>query len=145
MTEADKKRIADILEKHDVVVGYLFGSALSGTMGPHSDIDIGVVFESELSSQEDFDRRFKLSEEISRAFKVPETDIINLKTVTSPLIKYQSVFSGEPILIKNHDVRFAVERAIVREYEDTRSLRSIMSGVLREELQNGTFGTFSKQ
>lgn len=139
MTEADKKRIADILEKHGVVVGYLFGSALRGNMGPHSDIDIGVVFESELSKEKDFDRRFELSEEISRAFKVPETDIINLKTVTSPLIKYQAIFSGEPILIKNSDIRFAVERAIVRKYEDTRSLRRIMSGVLREELQSGTF------
>lgn len=141
----DRNKIREILEKHDVSVAYLFGSAARGDMGPHSDIDIGVVFAHDVSEKDDFNRRRELSDEISHIIKVPETDIINLKTVTSSLIKYQAVFSGEPILIKDNNLRFALERAIVREYEDTRSLRRIMSSVLREELQNDTFGTFSRQ
>ncbi len=155
MTEADKKKpvrtgvnlggIADILQKHGVVVGYLFGSAVRGAMGPHSDIDLGVVFESEFSAEDDFNRRMKLAEEVSRVFNVPDTDIINLKTARGPLIKYQAVFGGELILEKDKEMRFAVEREIVRDYEDTRELRRIRSSVLHEELLDDTFGRASSK
>ncbi|MBU6390539.1 nucleotidyltransferase domain-containing protein [Patescibacteria group bacterium] len=136
----DKEKIKTILEKHGVAVGYLFGSALRGTMGPHSDIDVGVLFEKDLPDEEDFDRRRKLAAEMSEVFKVPDTDVINLKTARGPLIKYNAIFGGELILEKNKETRLALERAVVRDYEDSRPLRRIRHFVLREELQKGTFG-----
>lgn len=120
------------MERNGVVVGYLFGSAKQGTMGPHSDIDVGVVFAVDVLETDDLKRRMSLSSEISRALKVPDADVINLKTVSGPLIKYNAVFDGELILEKDSELRFAIECSIVREYEDTRSLRSIASLVFRE-------------
>ncbi len=132
MNQNDKVKIADIMERNGVVVGYLFGSAKQGTMGPHSDIDVGVVFAVDVLETDDLKRRMSLSSEISRALKVPDADVINLKTVSGPLIKYNAVFDGELILEKDSELRFAIECSIVREYEDTRSLRSIASLVFRE-------------
>lgn len=143
MTDADKKKIAEILERHGVVAGYLFGSASRGKMGPHSDIDIGVLFEKDVPSDQNYVRRMKLSSEISDKLSVPEADVIDLKTARGPLIKYNAIFGGELILDKNPDSRFALERAVVRAYEDSRPLRRIRSLVMREELQKGTFGKSS--
>ena len=135
---ADKLR--PILEKHQVALAYLFGSAAREEHGPHSDVDIAVVFDTDVSEQEDFDRRMKLAGEISRILRVPDADVINIKRATGPLIKYHAIFAGEPIFVKDAGLRFAVERSVVREYEDTRSLRRIASAVLRDELASGTFG-----
>ena len=140
MTEADKQKISEIMERHGVIVGYLFGSAARGTMGSHSDIDLGVVFAVDNSEQDDFNRRVNLAHDISCALNVPEADIINLRTARGPLIKYQAIFGGEVILEKDRDARFAVEQSAVREYEDTRHLRRIRDDILCQELQNGTFG-----
>lgn len=137
MTEADKKKVAEIMEKHGVVVGYLFGSAVRGTMGPHSDIDTAVLFDEEMTEQKEYDRKVTLSLEIANNLHVPDADVINLKTARGPLIKYQAIFSGEVILEKDKDKRLALERQIVREYEDTRMLRKIRDDILREELKDG--------
>jgi len=140
MNEKDKKRIAEIMEQHGVIVGYLFGSALRGTMGPHSDIDVGVLFGEDAFGQDNFNKRMKLSFDITRELGVVDTDVIDLKTARGPLIKYQAIFGGELILDVDSDARFALERMIVREYEDTKELRRIRDNVLRQELKDGSFG-----
>lgn len=141
MTEEDKRKIAGILEKHGVIVGYIFGSAARGTMGPHSDIDVAVFFDDKkVTEEKQFDEKLKISSEITRVFTVEDADVINLKTARGPLIKYQAIFGGELILEKDRDKRLAVERSVVREYEDTRELRRIRDMVMREELHAGTFG-----
>ena len=141
MNEKQKKQIADIMEKHGVIVGYLFGSAQKGTMGPYSDIDTAVFFdEKKVPQEKQFDVKLSISSEIANAFHVNDADVIVLNTIVDPLIKYISVFDGELIFAKDVDTRFALERYVVRQYEDTKSLRSIMSDVFREDLKAGTFG-----
>ena len=141
MNQDQKKQIADIMEKHGVVVGYLFGSAQKGTMGPHSDIDVAVFFdENKVPEDRQFDVKLTISSEIASVFHVNDADVIVLNTIVDPLIKYISIFDGELIFAKDVDTRFALERYVVRQYEDTKSLRSIMSDVLREDLKAGTFG-----
>lgn len=145
MTEADKKKIAEIMEKHGVIVGYLFGSATRGTMGPHSDIDVAVLFDDkEVPPEKQFDEKFKISDEITDVFEVEQTDVINLLTTTDPLIKYIAVFSGELIFELDKTKRFALERKVVRDYENTRELRHIARSVMRKQLRDGSFGKFIK-
>jgi uncharacterized protein len=141
------EKIADIADKlrpvfdaHQVALAYLFGSYAQGKQGRHSDVDVAVVFDTDASEQTDFARRMKLAGEVSRLLQVPDADVINLKRAADPLIKYHAIFTGQPIFVKDRALRFAIERATVREYEDTRSLRRIASAVLRGELASGTFG-----
>src|SRR3989344_4984852 len=123
---ADKLR--PILEKHQVVLAYLFGSAARGEMGPHSDVDLGVVFEEALPSEEDFRRRLELSSDIASVLSVEDADVIDLQTVKDPLIKHNAVFTGQPILVKDPELRFAVERAIDRELSDS-GMFNLMIGI----------------
>ncbi len=145
MSEKEKEIIKSILEKHGVVLGYLFGSAALGTMGPHSDIDIAVLFDNKkVSEAKQFDEKFKISDEISGVFKVEQTDVINLLTTTDPLIKYIAVFSGELIFQRDKRARFILEQKVVRDYENSRELRRIARSVMKSQLQDGSFGKFIK-
>lgn len=140
MTSVDKKKIADILERHGVVVGYLFGSAARGTMGPHSDIDVAVLFDEKLSPDEQFSNKMKISDEVAKIFSIEQADVINLSTATDPLIKYIAVFSGEVIFERSKGKRFSLEQKVVRDYENTRELRRIARMVMKKQLEDGSFG-----
>lgn len=141
MVEADKKKIAAIMEKHDVAVGYLFGSAARGTMVKHSDIDVAVLFDEKKTPEEkQFDKKLTISHEIAREFSVKNADVINLNQQTNPVLRYEAVLLGEAILIKNAAAQAQLIRAVFREYEDTRYLRETSYRILREQIKSGTFG-----
>jgi len=142
MTEADKKKIASIMEKHGVLVGYLFGSAVRGTMGPHSDIDTAVLFDLTLSKEKQDTEKEEIRDAISSVLQRPEVDVINLLNATDPLIKYVAIFSGELIFERERSKRFALEQKVVREYENTRELRRIARMVMGKQLKDGSFGRF---
>lgn len=141
MTPVDKQKIADILERHGVVVGYLFGSAARGTMGPHSDIDVAVFFDDKkVPEAKQFDEKLAMSGEIARAFPVEDADVINLNQQTNPVLRYDAVILGEPIFVKDFSVKNQLVRAVLREFEDTRYLRETSYRILREQIKSGQFG-----
>lgn len=141
MTKADKKQIAEIMEKHGVAVGYLFGSAARGTMGPHSDIDIAIFFdEKKVSVEKQFDERNKISFEIAKTFRIQQVDVINLNQQTNPVLLHEAVLEGEAIFVADSALRARLACAVLREYEDTRYLRETSYRILREQIQSGTFG-----
>jgi predicted nucleotidyltransferase len=140
MNGRQKQELAGILERHGVVVGYLFGSAARGNMGPHSDIDVAVLFDERLSLEDQSNKKMDIINDATRALGIERVDVINLMTTTDPLIKYVAVFSGELIFEKNKDKRFFVERKTVREYENTRELRRIARMVMKRQLADGSFG-----
>ncbi len=141
MTAEDKQKLASILEKHGVLVGYLFGSAARGTMGFKSDIDVAVLFDSmkisEVGQQEE---KLALSREISQAFQVQDADVINVREQTNPVLLYDAVILGEAILIKDSSVNAHLVCAVLHEYEDTRYLREISYRILRDQIKSGEFG-----
>ena len=144
MNAKQKKQIADIMEKHGVLVGYLFGSAQKGTMGPHSDIDTAVFFdEKKVPKEKQFDAKMEISGEIARAFPVPDSDVINLNQVQNPVLRYDAVVQGEVIYDKEPKVRAHLARAVLREYEDTKYMRETSYRILHEQIKSGQFGRAS--
>ena len=141
MTELDKRKIADIMERHDILVGYLFGSAARGKMGPHSDIDVAVLFdEKKVPEIKQFDEKLAIASEITDAFSVKDADVINLNQQTNPVLRYDAVILGEVIFVRNSSVKNQLVRAVLREYEDTRYLRETSYRILREQIKSGEFG-----
>jgi len=141
MYKLQNEKIAEILERRGALVGYLFGSAARGEMGPHSDIDVAVLFDEEKVPQEkQFDAKLDIASEIAESSGVERVDVINLSTTSDPLIKYIAAFSGVLFFEKNKERRLTLERSIVREYENTRSLRRIAETVMKNQIRNGAFG-----
>ena len=140
MVEIDKNKIAKIMEKHGVVVGYVFGSAARGTMGSHSDIDVAVLFPSDLTKEEQEIYKEEVRDEIASIFSVEKVDIINLNQQTNPVLRYDAVLEGEAILVKDFSIKARLARAVLREYENTRYLRETSYKILREQVKSGQFG-----
>lgn len=140
MNEMDKNKIAEIMARHSAVLGYLFGSAARGAMGPHSDIDVAVLFDEKINIDEQSKNREMIRDEITSNFKVEYADVINLNQQTNPVLRYDAVLEGEAILVKDTSIKARLARAVLREFEDTRHLRETSYRILREQIKSGQFG-----
>lgn len=135
-----QRQLNKIFQSHQVVLAYVFGSAARGKAGPLSDIDIAVLFSDKVKREDYFDRELSLATEIGKLLKVGQVDIVNLKTVSNPLLEHDIVFEGKPILVKDEKLRFEIENQIMKEYEDTKHLREVQNRIMREQIKEGTFG-----
>lgn len=140
MNEENKNKIAEIMARYGVILGYLFGSAVRGMMGPHSDIDVAVLFNESIDTDEQSKNREEIRDEISNAFNVESVDVINLNQQTNPVLRYDAVLEGKAILVKDLSIKARLARAVLREFEDTRYLRETSYRILREQIKSGQFG-----
>jgi predicted nucleotidyltransferase len=85
MVQFDRKRLAEICQRHDVQRLRIFGSASRGEAGPHSDIDLLVDF----ASPKGFFELLRLEEELKAFFGRP------VDVITEPGL---SPYLREPIL-----------------------------------------------
>ncbi len=129
-----------LLEENMVVLAYLFGSRARKLDGLMSDLDIAVLFCRCVPRPEYFRRELKLAGEIDRLFGFDKTDIINLASCRSPLLKYEAVFRGEEIFVKDRSLKYRVKSEIMKKYEDTNYLRSTQFKLMQKRLQEDRFG-----
>ncbi|MCK5240867.1 nucleotidyltransferase domain-containing protein [bacterium] len=135
-----KEQFQALLRKNNVVLAYLFGSGVRNSVGSLSDLDLAVCFFAKVPREEYFRRELELGGAIDKFFEFDKTDIINLATCKSPLLKYEAVFRGEAVLIRDEFYKYTVESHIMKEYEDTKYLRNIQFSLMRKRLSEGRFG-----
>lgn len=70
-----------VLADHPVRLGVLFGSYVSGTAGSHSDIDIAVEFDPDVTNDERYRHRLSLIVDLSQALGTDDLDLVDLETV----------------------------------------------------------------
>lgn len=144
MENINIKSIEPIFERHGVVLAYLFGSQAHGKTGPHSDIDVGVVFDKNIIPlQKQFSEKLAIALEIEKEFEIENADVINLNQQTNPVLRYEVVLEGKVIFMKDPEIKTQLARAVLREYENTRYLRETSYRLLREQIKSGEFGRAS--
>jgi uncharacterized protein len=84
---------AILVANERVQLAVLFGSFAQGRIGPGSDIDVGIAFESLLS----IDERLDLAQSISRQLK-REVDIVDLRVASGVLL--QQILNHRKTLVK---------------------------------------------
>ena len=136
-----KDELNKIFRENDVCLAYLFGSAAKGEPGPLSDLDFAILFSKDAPQEKYFKAELNIAGEIGSLFKINRVDVINLATVNNPLLKHNAVFGGEVIFSTDQKIKFAVERKIMMEYEDTKQLRETAYSILRRQIKDGRFGT----
>lgn len=139
INQNQQKQLNEILEENGVQLAYIFGSFAKDKFGPLSDLDIAVFFSREIFSNKYLKKESKIAFKAGKIFKINKVDIINLATVNNPLLKYNAVFGGKPILIKNKKVRFDLEKEVMQEYEDTKYLRETQFRLMIKRIKEGTF------
>lgn len=129
----------DFFVRHKVALAYVFGSFVRGKLGPLSDLDFGILFSKDIDPTDYPHKESLLGLEIEKIISV-KADIINLAKPISPLLKHNAVFSGRLIFAVDKKIRFSVESAIRKEFEDTKILRSRQYGFMLRRIRAGVFG-----
>ncbi|MBI2415272.1 MAG: nucleotidyltransferase domain-containing protein [Candidatus Kerfeldbacteria bacterium] len=113
--------LKEIIVHHPVRQAYLFGSQARGTAGALSDIDIAVLFRSDIDQEKGESMLFV---DLSQALHTDNIDIVNIETA-SPLLAHRAVLRGLPILDHLPHETALLKTKILHAYEDTRHLREI--------------------
>lgn len=128
MKSAD--RIGKVLaERQDVQLGYIFGSAASGSERESSDIDIGVLFavEAEPATLD------QLAAELETVSGRP-VDLVDLDSAP-PLLAHEIISGGQLLFCGDDTQRTRFESRAIARYLDTAHLRKVQHTYLRERAE----------
>lgn len=142
--QIDKEKInklEKLLKDSGVVLAYIFGSYARETAGPMSDLDVAIIFSDAIPQNEYFKRELKIAGDAESALGIKKVDIVNLATVTSPLLKHEAVFHGKLIFTGDRKLKFATESFIMKESEDTKHLREAQFDLMKRRLTEGRFAS----
>jgi len=139
MIEKYKSKLNKIFKKNQVILAYLFGSAVREKTGPLSDVDIAVLFSKKVKRDDYFDRRLKLASEIDRALGVYKTEVICLNE-SPPLLKHEAVFNGILIFTKDFNLKREFELRVLQEFEDFKHHLETANEIMKKQIKMGTFG-----
>lgn len=131
-----KQLRAYLINQRYVQVAYLFGSAAKGALGPLSDVDVAVLFNSDPTQW--YEQRMKLSEGLVWIFGVPKVDIVLLNTA-DPVLAHRAIYEGHPIFIRDETARVRTERRVLDAYLDTAFLRQVQRASIKEHITEGEY------
>lgn len=131
--EQTQDDVAKILSQHGVVLGYVFGSYAHGKTTPLSDVDVAVVFGTDLPRDNYFKRELAIASDVGKLLAVDRVDVVNLETVSSPVLRHRATLRGQAVLVTDETARFCLERSILQEYEDTQHLRAVQRSILGDQ------------
>lgn len=124
VTRLQTNEAVDLLNQHEVVLAYLYGSQARGEAGVLSDVDIAVLFAPELSKQTRFWQLLNLSNELGILLQRDDVQVVDLAEAT-PLLRHRVYYDGRLLYCPDDVVRVKFETDTMRDYEDTRPIRRI--------------------
>ncbi len=111
-------RIKNLFEtKDDVILAFVFGSCVKGSLTKESDVDVAILFSSEPA----FSDVLKIADKISEITK-READVVVLNNA-SPIIKMQVLKSGIIVKKKNSAEYNNFYVRTVKEYDELKRIR----------------------
>lgn len=114
--------VREILRRHSVRVGILFGSHATGESHSRSDIDIAVDFEAVRPGDPDYNAVFLgLSADLSEALGTDEIDLVDLRTVSPKLA--EAVFDQGVLLVGEPEHAATLRNELTRSESTDRSPR----------------------
>jgi len=118
MIEDIAERLKEYLkDKEEVLLAFIFGSAVSGRLTKGSDVDVAVLF----SDMPNFQDVLKITTAVSEAIG-REVDIVVLNN-SSPVIRMQVLKNGKLIKNKNGVIYNNFYVKTVKEYDDLKHVR----------------------
>ena len=128
MDIAERIRLA-LVDRGDVRLAYLFGSAAAGAERRGSDVDVAILFE-ELPAPALLDT---LSERLEAAAERP-VDLVVLNSAP-PLLAREVIAGGRLLVCRDDDERVRFATRTTARYQDTAHLRRVQHAYLRERAE----------
>ena len=107
----DIKKI--FVEEKDILLAYIFGSQVTGKIGPLSDYDFAVF----LSQKPSFQFKYKLKNKLLNILDNKQVDLVILNDAPIEL-KYKIIATGKIIYQKNSTIRTEFEADTLSKYFD---------------------------
>ncbi len=127
----------------DIVAAYLFGSQVTGTAGPLSDVDVALLlarYSDEswgIASAGRADARLaELSSRLPVALGVPRVDVVILNTAP-PALAFGAVRDGLVAAGAEDPARIRFEVGVLQRYLDHLPLESVYNSALRNRILGG--------
>jgi hypothetical protein len=133
------ERLAAALDLEGVVAARLIGSQARGTVGPLSDVDIGVWHDPGLDSKARFRLQLDLIGAASGALGTDEVDVVMLNGAP-PLMRHRAVRDGRLLVERDPVARVRLDARALLDYLDTAPLRATRSRSLRKRFKEDRFG-----
>ncbi len=127
------KTLKEFLQKQGVILAYLFGSMARGDAHKESDVDIAVLLDKKVKSQEYLKREGELISFFTSFFPKKEINIVNLN-ISSSLLKQAVILEGKLFYAKNELSRILFEIQTLKEYQDYLELTNIYDKMLEREV-----------
>ncbi len=102
-----------VAEEKNILLTYIFGSQLTGKIGPQSDYDFAVF----LSQKTSFPFKYKLKNKLLSILDSKQVDLVILNDAPIEL-KYKVIATGKVIFQKNSIVRTEFEADTLSQYFD---------------------------
>lgn len=80
-TELDRSAIERVLRDHPIRTAVLFGSTVRGTDTSHSDVDLAVEFQPDLSTETRHRARIDLVVDLMEALDTDDVDVADLSSI----------------------------------------------------------------
>ncbi|HEX6384767.1 MAG TPA: nucleotidyltransferase domain-containing protein [Anaerolineae bacterium] len=125
----------------NVVLAYLFGSHARGQAGPHSDVDVAVLLEEQLSSDARFNKRLQIITDLMDLLQTDKVDVVVLNE--APLaLSYRVLRDGLLLHCASEDTRIMYTAETLTRYLDfepilKRHERAVLERARQGELLHG--------
>ncbi len=139
-----KEQLAPVFARRaEVLVAYLFGSAIGGHRHRESDLDIAVLVDPNrfalLDAQAPYGYQAELTAELCRTLHTSRVDLVLLHRA-SPLLAHEVIRRGELLFCRDELARHSFEVATKLRYLDTKHLRAIKRRYLYGRLDQSRAG-----
>jgi predicted nucleotidyltransferase len=123
-----------IFKENKVILAYLFGSEAKGTSHEESDVDIGVLFDEDVKTEDYLRLEGRLIEFFSEIYPKKEINIVNLN-IASPLLKQAAILEGKLLYQRTNLDRILFQIRTLQEYEEYLHLSEIYNRFLELKLK----------
>lgn len=125
-----------IIHRFGVHTCYLFGSRITGQIGPHSDIDFAVLFADFDPSRHHLDYIISLENELSNLLAPTRVDVIGLQAISDIALRFEIISTSEVIYCSDNNARTDFEEVVIRDYQDFKPVLD----KYYEEMEEEVFG-----
>jgi uncharacterized protein YutE (UPF0331/DUF86 family)/predicted nucleotidyltransferase len=139
-----QQALDEILERHGVVLAYLYGSQVQGDAGPLSEVDIAVQFTPGLPRRERFSQMAQLTSDLCQLLQRDDVYVVDLDAIP-PLLSHRIYLNHRLLYCPDDAVRVAFEPCALRQYLVTRSLRRIRWRYVRQRITQGRYGRLESE
>ena len=131
-------KLSNIFAQEPVKIVYLFGSQAMGTAGQLSDIDIGILLNSNVAKENYFNYRLSFTSKLVSIFQKDKVDVVILNECP-PLLKDRVIRYGNVIYCQDdiHRIRFEVKA--LDEYLDFLPMQERYFEQLVKNIEEGRF------